>query len=88
MDGLHMIIGVHMDEATVLGHRIYPDQDRVTVELRPPDDQYRSGRVIVFAHRAELIRLRDTLTGVITELSAACDAAQMDNKQRPPSEAA
>lgn len=88
MRGLNTVVGVHIDESTVIGRTVHPSEDRVTVDLRPPHEQYRSCRVTVFARRAELIRPRDTLTDVISELSAARCAWQTDNERRSPSEAA
>lgn len=74
MRGLTTNVGVHIDEATVIGYRVYVEDDRVTVEFQPAPEECRGCRVTVFADRADLVRLRDALSGVLDELTAAREA--------------
>ncbi len=88
MGGLSTIVGVHLDESTVVDHRVYADQDRAVVDLEPPRDEHRSCRLTLFARRGELVRLRDALSDVLVELDAARQAWEADNSEGSPSEAA
>ncbi|MEU4373121.1 hypothetical protein [Pseudonocardia alni] len=62
----HVEVGVHVYETTRYATRLYPEQDRATVRVDGAD-----AHVTVFGHHADLIRLRNVLTEVVTQLESA-----------------
>jgi len=59
-----VIVSAHIGASTGIESRVYPGENRVTVSLEG------SGLtdVTLFADRAELVRLRDALSAVLTDL--------------------
>ena len=64
---LSMNADVHVNEHTVIEHRIYAGEERVTVAFVGVN----SARLTLFLPHPELLRLRDTLTAVIAEFDTA-----------------
>ncbi|MCF7551047.1 hypothetical protein [Pseudonocardia sp. WMMC193] len=55
-----------MYETTRYATHFYPEQDRATVRIDGKD-----AHVTVFGHHGDLVRLRDVLTDVVTQLETA-----------------
>lgn len=66
---LSMSANVHLHEGMVIESVVYAAQNRVTVALA--DGAHHRADVTLFAHRPELVRLRDALIAVLDELDAA-----------------
>jgi hypothetical protein len=64
-------VDAQLNEYTQISHRLYPDDDRVTVTVQGTN----AAHVTLFLPRPELLRLRDTLTAVARELAGAQAAA-------------
>ncbi|SDG02504.1 hypothetical protein [Pseudonocardia oroxyli] len=62
----HVEVGVHVYETTRFATRLYPEQDRATVRIDGSD-----AHVTVFGHHGDLVRLRDVLAEVVTQLETA-----------------
>ena len=56
-------VGAHVNEYTVISHRIYPREDRVTVNFSGTNQ----AQVALYLPRPELHRLRDILSRVVAE---------------------
>jgi hypothetical protein len=65
---LSMSASVHVRPGTVIESAVYAAQDRATVSLE--DGRTYRAEVTLFAHRTELVRLRDALIAVVDELDA------------------
>ena len=61
---LAVIAAAHVTEHTVIRHHWYPADERVTVTFEGADG---GSHMTLFLPRAELVRLRDTLTAMIAE---------------------
>jgi hypothetical protein len=61
----HVEVGLHVYETTRYTPHLYPDQDRATVRIDGAD-----AHVTVFGHHGDLVRLRDVLGDVVTQLEA------------------
>jgi len=62
----HVEVGLHVYETTRYDSHLYPEQDRATVRIDGTD-----AHVTVFGHHGDLVRLRDILTDVVTQLETA-----------------
>jgi hypothetical protein len=60
-------VDAQLTASTQISHRLYPDDDRVTVTVEGSD----AAHVTLYLPRPELLRLRDTLTAMARELAGA-----------------
>jgi hypothetical protein len=65
---MSLSVNVHVRPGTVIESTVYAAEDRATVSLEAGPG-YRA-EVTLFAHRAELVRLRDALSAVADELDS------------------
>jgi hypothetical protein len=66
---LSVSASVHVRKGTVIESAVYAAQNRATVSLE--DGVTHRADVTLFAHRPELVRLRDALIAVVDELDTA-----------------
>jgi hypothetical protein len=63
---MSVTVGVHMYPATPIRARVHPEENRVVLRLEGSGQGW--AELLVFADRAELVRLADVLSATLAEL--------------------
>lgn len=78
---LVVVVGAHVTEHTVIRHHWYPADERVTVTFEGTGG---GSHMTLFLPRAELVRLRDTLTAIIAEFDTVTETGTKTDPKTGP----